>query len=131
MKCSSSGEARVPARKFGSARGAVAMAGSAALWSVAACGAAEGPAGESTLPGVEPGVAGAAGSEGEVPQETFPVRISPDPALETRLARLTHRQYLRTAQDLFGVSGSLDLTFAPDALNGFSFDTSTDFRVDA
>ncbi len=52
-------------------------------------------------------------------------------AVDTRLARLTHGQFLHTVQDLFGIADSLDLTFAPDALNGFSFDTSSDFRVDA
>lgn len=61
----------------------------------------------------------------------FPHREPEAPALETRLARLSHTQYLRTVQDLLGVSDTLDLSFAPDALNGFAFDTSGDFRVDA
>jgi hypothetical protein len=61
----------------------------------------------------------------------FPQRLPEAPAIETRLTRLTHVQYLHTVQDLLGVADSLDLTFAPDALNGFSFDTSADFRVDA
>jgi hypothetical protein len=61
----------------------------------------------------------------------FRMREPADPAVETRIARLTHIQYLHTVQDLFGFSDSLDLAFAPDALNGFSFDTSSDFRVDA
>lgn len=61
----------------------------------------------------------------------FPHREPEAPAIETRLARLSHTQYLRTVQDLLGVSDTLDLTFAPDALNGFAFDTSADFRVDA
>ncbi len=50
---------------------------------------------------------------------------------ETRLTRLSHSQYLHTIQDLFGIRDGLDLTFAPDALNGFGYDTSNDFRVDA
>jgi hypothetical protein len=66
----------------------------------------------------------------EAASQVFPSREPAEVVAETRLARLTHRQYLRTAQDLFGVADSLDLTFAPDALNGFSFDTSNDFRVD-
>jgi hypothetical protein len=61
----------------------------------------------------------------------FSQRQPSAPALETRLARLSHTQYLRTVQDLLGVSDTLDLSFAPDALNGFAFDTSADFRVDA
>ena len=61
----------------------------------------------------------------------FPRRPVAKAASETRLTRLTHTQYLHTVQDLFGIKDSLDLTFAPDALNGFDFDTSNDFRVDA
>ena len=61
----------------------------------------------------------------------FIARTPADVTAETRLTRLTHSQYLRTVQDLFGIRDSLDLTFAPDALNGFAFDTSNDFRVDA
>jgi hypothetical protein len=64
-------------------------------------------------------------------QNAFRMRVPDAPAVETRIARLTHVQYLNTVQDLFGVDDSLDLAFAPDALNGFSFDTSADFRVDA
>lgn len=106
------------------------MAGSAVLLGLAACGGDESPSGENPE-GVEPGAAGAPGSADGSPTETFPPRPPAEVVLETRLTRLTHRQYLRTAQDLFGVSDSLDLTFAPDALNGFTFDTSNDFRVDA
>lgn len=62
---------------------------------------------------------------------SFPVRQPAQQATETRLTRLTHAQYENTVQDLLGVRGSLDLTFAPDALNGFAFDTSNDFVVDA
>ena len=49
----------------------------------------------------------------------------------TRVARLTHDQYNATVQDLFGITDSPADAFAPDALNGFGFDTSIDLRVDA
>jgi hypothetical protein len=48
----------------------------------------------------------------------------------TRVVRLSHAQYATTVQDLFGIDDSPDGAFAPDALNGFSFDTSNDLRVD-
>lgn len=109
-------------------RRTLAVVGSAVLLGAPACGGDESLAGDGPpLLGVEPGGALA----GEPAPETFPPRAPTEVAVETRLTRLTHRQYLRTAQDLFGVSDSLELTFAPDALNGFAFDTSNDFRVDA
>jgi hypothetical protein len=50
----------------------------------------------------------------------------------TRVARLTHAQYQNTVNDLFGIDDDDSAAaFAPDALNGFTFDTSIDFRVDA
>ncbi|HEX5099066.1 MAG TPA: DUF1592 domain-containing protein [Polyangiaceae bacterium] len=49
----------------------------------------------------------------------------------TRVARLTHGQYQNTVNDLFGIEDDSTAAFAPDALNGASFDTSVDFRVDA
>lgn len=49
----------------------------------------------------------------------------------TRVVRLSHGQYASTVQDLFGVDESPEGTFAPDALNGFNFDTSNDLRVDS
>ncbi len=49
----------------------------------------------------------------------------------TRVARLTHAQYDATVQDLLGIEDSLAAQFAPDALNGFAFDTSIDLEVDA
>jgi hypothetical protein len=49
----------------------------------------------------------------------------------TRLARLTHTQYRNTVQELFGIADDATAEFAPDALNGFKYDTSIDFRVDA
>ena len=61
----------------------------------------------------------------------FPMQPPALVAAETRLARLSHGQYQHTVQDLLGASDSLDLTFAPDALNGFGFDTSSALRVDA
>jgi hypothetical protein len=49
----------------------------------------------------------------------------------TRIARLTHAQYRNTVRELFGISDDATAEFAPDALNGFRYDTSIDFRVDA
>ncbi|HKO94530.1 MAG TPA: DUF1592 domain-containing protein, partial [Polyangiaceae bacterium] len=69
------------------------------------------------------------GIDTSLPQP-FPRREPRDAAAETRVTRLSHAQYQHTVQDLFGIRDSLDLTFAPDALNGFAFDTSNDFRVD-
>lgn len=56
---------------------------------------------------------------------------STDPEVVTRVARLTHDQYDATVQDLLGITDSPAQAFAPDALNGFDFDTSVDFEVDA
>jgi hypothetical protein len=81
-------------------------------------------------PGSNPG-ADPEGDESEPSQNVFRPRGPVDDVAETRLTRLTHTQYQHTLQDLFGVSDSLDLTFAPDALNGFAFATSNDFRIDA
>lgn len=49
----------------------------------------------------------------------------------TRVARLTHTQYDKTVKDLFGIEETPASAFAPDALNGFDFDTSLDYTVDA
>lgn len=49
----------------------------------------------------------------------------------TRVVRLSHTQYANTVRALFGVEESPEAGFAPDALNGFNFDTSNDLRVDA
>jgi hypothetical protein len=62
---------------------------------------------------VEPGEAGAAGS-------------NPN----TRVVRLSHAQYANTLRALFGIQETPETGFAPDALNGFNFDTSNDLRVD-
>lgn len=53
------------------------------------------------------------------------------PKERTRAARLTHEQYKNTVRDLFGFEEDYSTTFAPDALNGFSFDTSVDLVVDS
>lgn len=105
-----------------------------------ACGSDEGApsTSASNLPGAppvmpEPGASDmpAPGMNGmNMPASSARAREPDAPALETRVARLTHTQYLHTVQDLLGVRDQLDLTFAPDALNGFAFDTSADFRVD-
>lgn len=50
---------------------------------------------------------------------------------ESRVVRLSHRQYQNTVRDLLGIEANVGETFAPDALNGFSFDTFADLRVDA
>jgi len=50
---------------------------------------------------------------------------------ETRLVRLSQPQYANTLRDLFGSFDSSAVSFAPDALNGFKFDTSSDLRVDS
>jgi hypothetical protein len=49
----------------------------------------------------------------------------------TRIARLTHAQYKNSVNELFGTMDDATAEFAPDALNGFRYDTSVDFRVDA
>jgi hypothetical protein len=49
----------------------------------------------------------------------------------TRVARLTHSQYQNTVNDLFGIDDDSAAAFAPDALDGVTFDTRIDFRVDA
>ncbi len=88
------------------------------LVGVLACGSDEDP----------PGGSGPEASTG-LPEVAY--RAPAQTTSDTRLARLTHAQYLSTVQDLFGIRDSLDLTFAPDALNGFAFNSSNDFRVDA
>jgi uncharacterized protein DUF1592/uncharacterized protein DUF1588/uncharacterized protein DUF1595/uncharacterized protein DUF1587/uncharacterized protein DUF1585 len=85
---------------------------------VAACG---GTLSEGT-PELPSGAAGGSGM-GVV---TAPPEANPN----TRVVRLSHAQYATTVQDLFGIDDSPDAAFAPDALNGFSFDTSNDLRVD-
>jgi hypothetical protein len=48
----------------------------------------------------------------------------------TRIVRLSHAQYANTLRDLLGIEQTPESGFAPDALNGFNFDTSNDLRVD-
>ncbi len=52
-------------------------------------------------------------------------------AAPTRLIRLSHTQYENTISDLFGIDYSVASRLPPDALNGFSFETSVDLQVDA
>src|SRR5690606_14444135 len=66
---------------------------------------------------------------GDGPSAAFPFQPLAPVAADTRLARLSHRQYRNTVRDLLGLR-ELDATFAPDALNGFGFDTSNAFLVD-
>jgi hypothetical protein len=79
------------------------------------------------------GSGGSSGSGGLAPPAGSEFANLPDvlpPELDTRVVRLSHAQYSSTVQDLFGIDESPDGTFAPDALNGFKFDTSNDLRVD-
>jgi len=64
------------------------------------------------------------------PNAAFPFQPPAPVVADTRLARLSHRQYEQTVRDLLGLREPLDSAFAPDASNGFGFDTSTAFRVD-
>ena len=93
---------------------------------VAACGESTvsgggGPSESPSVPGggdapggtLEPGPGDAAGS-------------NPN----TRLVRLSHAQYANTLRELLGIDDTPETGFAPDALNGFKFDTSNDLRVD-
>lgn len=68
------------------------------------------------------------------PPPTAPSATPPVPAElvgPTRFVRLSHRQYENTVRDLLGVGEGISQGFAPDASNGFRFDTSDDLRVDA
>lgn len=56
---------------------------------------------------------------------------SNSPETVTRIARLSHAQYRNTVSDLFGIDDPPGDAFAPDALNGFEFDTTVDLPVDA
>jgi hypothetical protein len=60
----------------------------------------------------------------------FPFQPLSTTAAETRLTRLSHSQYRHSLQDLFGSAQLPDAVLAPDALNGFGFETSNGFRVD-
>lgn len=100
---------------------------------------ASGPAVTETRAARSPGAASPEGAPLDTLGYELPVRASgasfPEEALaaapaDTRIARLSHTQYEHTVQDLLGSSGALDLTFAPDALDGFGFETSNAYRVD-
>lgn len=65
------------------------------------------------------------------PVEPTPTVTTRKPGEVTRFARLTHDQYDNTVRELLGVDSRPSSTFAPDALNGFAFSSSTDFIVDA
>jgi hypothetical protein len=64
------------------------------------------------------------------PGSSFPEQPLARTAADTRITRLNHARYAHTVQDLFGLHEPLALTFAPDALDGFGFDTSNAFQVD-
>jgi hypothetical protein len=100
------------------------MAAALCLLAGAACGngTLEGKSGAS-----EPNNDGAAGAEGSVdPGEAGVAGSNPN----TRVVRLSHAQYGNTLRALFGIQETPEPGFAPDALNGFNFNTSNDLRVD-
>lgn len=53
-----------------------------------------------------------------------------DATSESRLVRLSHRQYRNTVSDLFEFESLPEADFVPDSLDGFEFDTSSALRVD-
>jgi hypothetical protein len=73
------------------------------------------------------GASGGSGGTGAVTHGTPTAGVLP----VTRAARLTHAQYRNTVNALFGTTDDASEQFAPDALNGFAFDTSVELRVDA
>lgn len=95
---------------------------------VAACG-------ESTISGgVGPSESPSVPGGGDVPAGTATLEPGPGDAAgsnpNTRLVRLSHAQYANTLRELLGIDDTPEAGFAPDALNGFKFDTSNDLRVD-
>lgn len=95
---------------------------------VAACGAStlSNDDGESAPPGSD----GMSVSNGGTSGSTDPGDVAGSNP-NTRVVRLSHAQYANTVRALFGIQQSPEAAFAPDALNGFNFDTSNDLRVDA
>lgn len=92
-------------------------------------GSAAGSGGAGT-PGTagQPSTTATGGSSGG----SAPMRPPPSSSTAlTRVARLTHEQYQNTASALLGISDTPADEFAPDALNGFAFDSSVDYLVDA
>lgn len=126
-----------PLRALTAPARAAALLGAAAL---ACSAAADGPGPTVPAPSLSPAraaPAAAANAEGyELPvrakgkDSSFPFQPPAARVNDTRLARLSHSQYQRTLQDLLGISESLELTFPPDASNGFGFDTSNAYLVD-
>ena len=100
------------------------------LLAAAACSSSIADGGEDAQ---NPGGSGGGPGGAVVPPSGSEFSTLPDvlpPEFNTRVVRLSHAQYSSTVQDLFGIDESPDGTFAPDALNGFKFDTSSDLRVD-
>lgn len=98
---------------------------------VAACGDSTISGGNETASGGDGSGRGSSGTDssgspttGEVPVDA--AGSNPN----TRLVRLSHAQYANTVRALLGVEQTPETGFAPDALNGFKFDTSNDLRVD-
>ena len=79
------------------------------------------------------GTGGGNVDDGEEGGDGADVGLEGDPAgsnPNTQLVRLSHAQYANTVRALFGLDDVAEGSFAPDALNGFRFDTSNDLRVD-
>jgi hypothetical protein len=87
-----------------------------------------------TGPGGRPGGSGNGGASAGAsnpPSGAGAPPVAPsDTSNLTRVARLTHEQYANSVRDLFGIGDDPSNGFAPDALNGFAFDTSVDYQVD-
>ena len=97
------------------------------LLSAIACG----PGTLSDDDGPAPAGGGSGGDDGEGGGATAPgagdvAGSNPN----TRIVRLSHAQYGNTVRALLGIEPAPVAGFAPDALNGFNFNTSNDLRVD-
>jgi len=95
------------------------------LLAAAACG--DGTLSDNTPEPNAGGTSGSGGVDGSIPDPELVAEPNPN----TRLVRLTHAQYANTVRELFGVDDTPEGAFAPDALNGFVFDTNNDLRVDS
>jgi hypothetical protein len=119
--------------------------GAALLWVLTGIACTAGAAGSSPAPlrapspaaPLSPPSAAAASADGyQLPARgegagaSFPFQPPAAVAADTRLARLSHSQLRHTVSDLLGIRELLASTLAPDASNGFGFDTSTAYRVD-
>jgi len=98
--------------------------GSTAAGATGGTGPSGGTGGAGGSSGTGTGGAGGGGGTAGVP-------AAGGVTLTTRIARLTHTQYTNTIRDLFGITDDLGAGLAPDALDGFAYDTSVDFRVDS